>query len=483
MDRRSTSSSSCVDVRHARERVGGQRVPLAVDLQERVAQPTWRMPPSTLIGPAASSNVRSVFCAFLSTGPVSVSEIGFDRNTPSVGSFGEPLIVAVSFSETFCGPCAPTFVLIDESTACALPSPALAVEVVAPPVVADEGELLPPQAATVSASAAASRRVVAERRSMSLLGFRGESRRNGVRRISIGRILERASAACGRSAARWRPWRRRAVSAGPPRRVWVDLTNSPARARARADRAAAARGRARGRGDGARLRADDRAGRAPRARRVELGHHGGAGRLGRARALGTRSLAAYRFARGRGLRRRRRARLERPADRRARARHPRRRHVRLRVGAAPAHRRLPALAPRARARRDPARAAAPLRRRRGEAASLPGAEGGVLPLRVRARSRRADRARRRRLAARRGRAHAARARALPPRRRRRVRRGRRPAGSRPGRARDRAAAHPRAGRARARARAPVADRRARARRRRAEPDRRRPTSSCRPAAR
>ena len=55
--------------------------------------------------------------------------------------------------------------------------------------------------------------------------------------------------------------------------------------------------------------------------------------------------------------------LERPADRGACAAHPGGRPVRLRMGDVPAHDRLPARAPRDRARRDPAGAAAPLRRR------------------------------------------------------------------------------------------------------------------------
>jgi hypothetical protein len=63
--------------------------------------------------------------------------------------------------------------LIEESTDWALLSLALEVEV----SLVDEDELLPPHAATVSPSAATSSRDVAERRSMSLLGSRCESRR------------------------------------------------------------------------------------------------------------------------------------------------------------------------------------------------------------------------------------------------------------------------------------------------------------------
>ena len=59
-------------------------------------------------------------------------------------------------------------------------------------------------------------------------------------------------------------------------------------------------------------------------------------------------------------------------------------------------RQLPARAARRRARRDPARAARPLRRDAAQAAPLPGAQGGVLPRGLRARRRGARRARARR---------------------------------------------------------------------------------------
>ncbi len=45
--------------------------------------------------------------------------MGFVRKAPSVGSFGEPLIVALNLTLIFCGPRSPTFVRIDARTACA----------------------------------------------------------------------------------------------------------------------------------------------------------------------------------------------------------------------------------------------------------------------------------------------------------------------------------------------------------------------------
>ena len=59
--------------------------------------------------------------------------------------------------------------------------------------------------------------------------------------------------------------------------------------------------------------------------------------------------------------------------------------VRLRVGDRAAQRQLPPRAGGRRPGRDPARAAAPLRRRPAQAAPVPGPEGGVLPGRLRAR--------------------------------------------------------------------------------------------------
>ena len=87
------------------------------------------------------------------------------------------------------------------------------------------------------------------------------------------------------------------------------------------------------------------------------------------------------------LRPRPRPRLQRPRDRRPRARHPRGQHARLRVRGHPAPDRLPARQAGDVPGLGPARAAAALRRRPREAVPLPGPEGGVLPLRLRARSR------------------------------------------------------------------------------------------------
>jgi predicted glycosyltransferase len=89
------------------------------------------------------------------------------------------------------------------------------------------------------------------------------------------------------------------VSEDPPRRVWVDLTNSP-----HVLVLAPIIRRLRAAGHEVSVTARDFAQTLALAERhrlgaVEIGRHGGAGRLGRARALGTRSLAAYRFARGR----------------------------------------------------------------------------------------------------------------------------------------------------------------------------------------
>jgi hypothetical protein len=88
---------------------------------------------------------------------------------------------------------------------------------------------------------------------------------------------------------------------GPPRRVWVDLTNSP-----HVLVLAPIIRRLRAAGHEVAVTARDFAQTIELAERhglgaVEIGRHGGPGRLGRARALGTRSLAAIRFARGRGF--------------------------------------------------------------------------------------------------------------------------------------------------------------------------------------
>ena len=197
-------------------------------------------------------------------------------------------------------------------------------------------------------------------------------------------------------------------------------------------RAAAARGRTRRRGHRARLRPDagargDRGHRRPARRRTRRAlRRRQAAQPGRpldgALALGAHPPA---------LRPRRGARLERPADRRALAARPGRRPLRLRVGDVPAHDRLPARAAGDRARRDPAGATAPLRRRAAEAAPLPGAQGGVLPPRLRARPGDPRAGRRRPGAHRRRAAHAADRGALPPRPQPGLRRSARPPRARP----------------------------------------------------
>jgi uncharacterized protein len=89
------------------------------------------------------------------------------------------------------------------------------------------------------------------------------------------------------------------VSADPLRRVWVDLTNSP-----HVLVLAPIIRRLRAAGHDVLVTARDFAQTIELAERhglgaVELGRHGGMGRAGRARALASRSLEAYRFARGR----------------------------------------------------------------------------------------------------------------------------------------------------------------------------------------
>ena len=101
-----------------------------------------------------------------------------------------------------------------------------------------------------------------------------------------------------------------------------------------------------------------------------IGHHGGGSRAGKARAAADRVAAMVAFGRARPLRRRARARLDRPADgvpRPARAEHD---DVRLRVRDAPALAQLPAGVARARAGCDPAAAgcAASARARQGSCA-------------------------------------------------------------------------------------------------------------------
>ncbi len=115
-----------------------------------------------------------------------------------------------------------------------------------------------------------------------------------------------------------------------------------------------------------------------------LGRHGGAGRAGKALAAAARVPQLLRFARGRGFDcALAHGSTDLPPVARA-LRDPEHDDVRLRVGDAPALRQLPAREPRARARRDPGRAARALRRAAAQARALPGAEGGVLPRRLRA---------------------------------------------------------------------------------------------------
>src|SRR5713101_6886632 len=88
---------------------------------------------------------------------------------------------------------------------------------------------------------------------------------------------------------------------------------------------------------------------------------------------------------GTRLRRRPRARLPRADADRAPARHPELDDVRLRVRDAPAPARLPRGDEGRRPRRDPGEAARAVRRAAAEARAVPGAQGGVLPLRLSAR--------------------------------------------------------------------------------------------------
>ena len=122
--------------------------------------------------------------------------------------------------------------------------------------------------------------------------------------------------------------------------------------------------------------------------RCRSGRTAGALPGGKLRSLAGRSTALWRWARSRPSFDLAAAHgsndLPIVATRAARARS---RPLRLRVGDVSAHDRLPPRAARDRARRDPARAAAPLRRRAAQAAPLSRAQGGVLPPRLRARSR------------------------------------------------------------------------------------------------
>ncbi len=252
-------------------------------------------------------------------------------------------------------------------------------------------------------------------------------------------------------------------------RVWVDITNSPHvlffRPLIRLLQA-----------DGhdvsithARVRADARAARAARDRsRRRRAPHGGAGVLGKARALAGRLPALRRFAKTRALRPRPRARLARADPGGAEPRHPERDRARLRVRDAPAPARAARRDARRLPRRDPRRAPRPPRCATAEARPLSGDQGGVLPRRLRARSGRARRDRSGEGARRR--AHAAGRLALPPARQPALRRRARAARPRRVRPRGRAASHSRATRGDSRARPPVAARPG-ARRRRPEPRR------------
>ena len=112
--------------------------------------------------------------------------------------------------------------------------------------------------------------------------------------------------------------------------------------------------------------------------------HGGASRLGKVRALAGRTRAMRHFASGRRFDLAVAHGSNDLALAAACAAHPRRQHVRLRVRGPAAQHRLPARAARDDARRDPARAARALRRRPGQARPVRGAEGGVLPVGLRA---------------------------------------------------------------------------------------------------
>ena len=232
-----------------------------------------------------------------------------------------------------------------------------------------------------------------------------------------------------------------------------------ASARLPAARRAARGARRRGRDHGARLRADAPADRAARddgdARSATTA---GARGSGKARQLTSRLGALRRWAQGPRLRRRARARLARADDHGAPARDPELDHLRLRVGLAAAPARLPGGDEGRRPGLDPGRAARPLRRRAAEAPPVPGAEGGVLPLRLRARpdgARRAGRSTRRARSSCSGRRPTSRS-TTGTRTRSSRRRSSTSAGSR--RARGRAPADRGAARLRALARAAVGDR-------------------------
>ena len=119
--------------------------------------------------------------------------------------------------------------------------------------------------------------------------------------------------------------------------------------------------------------------------------HGGAGRGGQDPRHGLAPARAALVGRAAAVRPRALPRLARAPARGPVARRAVVLCLRLRVRALPAHARLPRRDPRHRSGRDPAGAARPTRREGREGAPLPGPEGGVLPLRVHARPRRARR--------------------------------------------------------------------------------------------
>ena len=142
---------------------------------------------------------------------------------------------------------------------------------------------------------------------------------------------------------------------------------------------------ARGPRNDSRLRADGGAARAP----SHSAHHRGAAPRGRASARertgdgGTPASTPTSCEEPR-VRHRALARLTRAAARRALARHPICVRLRLRVRPRPAQPRLSSRRTSRRSRHDPTAAARPARSIGCEGASISGAEGGVLPLRVRA---------------------------------------------------------------------------------------------------
>ena len=113
-----------------------------------------------------------------------------------------------------------------------------------------------------------------------------------------------------------------------------------------------------------------------------IGRHGGRSRLGKARSLSSRLGRLRRWAKGRELRPGAGTRLARADDHGQAPRHSQLHDVRLRVGLAPAPARLPGRHASGRARGDPARATRALRRPPTQAAALPRAQGGVLPVRT-----------------------------------------------------------------------------------------------------